>query len=75
MAVAVAETPTRYSAFDVAERSIPGGVKAYLTKCRAITDDSERMSDQAIADHLRAWFDIDVTDEAVRQWRQAQGVA
>ncbi len=61
---------TRLSAFDLADRVIHGGVKGYLVRRR-----TEGMSDLAISIHLMAEYEIDVTDEAVRQWRKAQGVA
>jgi hypothetical protein len=61
---------TRLSAFDLADRMIHGGVKAYLERRRA-----EGLSDMMISVHLMAEYEIDVTDEAVRQWRKAQGVA
>lgn len=60
----------RLSAYDLADRVIHGGVRAYLIRRRA-----EGMSDVAISVHLMAEYEIDVTDEAVRQWRKAQGVA
>jgi hypothetical protein len=61
---------TRLSAFDFADRVIFGGVKAYLSRRR-----HEGLTDVQIVDHLATEHGIEVTDEAVRQWRKAQGVS